>query len=162
MEFGANQRVLQRMNDYGKAQFNRAGESEMARYAAVLISSHGSWISADIAENRGGIKFSRGYVLNDSEKDVMWQAVERALVAGSPATDKPKLRLESMNVVDVGPNTVVKIRFQRDDQRGSRAMTVLGFYGARLIVAVLYCGIPADPNEGIEGLDVIARSFRFD
>jgi hypothetical protein len=162
MSFGANQRVLQRMNEYGKAQFQRAGESEMSRYAAVLISSRGSWISAEVAQNQGGIKFPSGYALNESEKATVWQAVEQTIVAASPATDKPKLTLDSMDVVDFGPNTVLRIRFQREDQRGLRIMTVLAFYSAQRIVVVLHCGIPGDPNEGINGLDVIARSFRFE
>jgi hypothetical protein len=159
--FGANQRPLQRMNAYGKAEFQRVGERELAQRPAVLISSRGSWIDVSIGVNQG-VKYSPGYVLSDGERRTFWENVERAILNGSPVTDKPKLTLRSMDVVDYGPNTTIKLQFQREDQRGLTVWTILGLYGARHVVTVSHCGIPDAPNEGIGGLDVIARSFRFE
>jgi hypothetical protein len=159
--FGANQRPLQKLNEYGKIQFQHRGAAEIARYPAVLISSRGSWIDVQIVPNQGA-KYSRGYVLTDGEKNTLWQRFEGDFVAAAAAGDKPRLTLDSIDVVDFGPNTVLKLHFRRDDQRGLTVWTFLVFYGARHLVAVSHCGIPDAPDEGIAGLDVIANSFRFE
>ena len=161
VKFGANQRPLQKLNDYGKLQFERKGATEMARYSAVLISSRGSWMDVQISPNQG-VKYSRGYVLNNGEKTSLWQRIEREVVAGAPASDKPRLTLDALDVVDFGPNTVLKLRIKREDQRGLTYWTIIGLFGARHVVTVEHCGTPADPNEGIEGLEAIAKSFRFE
>jgi hypothetical protein len=159
--FGANKRPLQRMNEYGKAEFQRAGAAELSRYPAVLISSRGSWIDVSIGANQG-MKFSSGYVLSEGERRTFWENLDRAIVKASAVTDKPRLTLNSMDVVDYGPNTTLRFQFQREDQRGLTVWTVVAFFGARHLVTVAHCGIPDAANEGIEGLQHIARSFRFE
>jgi hypothetical protein len=103
-----------------------------------------------------------GYVLTEGEKHSLWGSIERSLAAATPVTDGPKFSFNSMDVVTLGSNTVLKVNFNREDQRGLTVWTVLGFYSARHVVTVAHGGILGDPNEGIEGLDVIARSFRFE
>jgi len=40
--------------------------------------------------------------------------------------------------------------------------TLLAFDRSSDLVTIAHVGIPEDRNEGIAGLDVIARTFRFD
>jgi len=137
------------------------GAAELARHPAVLISSRGSWIDVQFAVNQG-IKYSRDYVLTDGEKQAIWQNLDRTLVAAASNTDKPRFSLNFMDVLTFGPNTLLKVNFNREDQRGLTVWTVLGFYGTRHVVTVSHCGLPHAPSEGVEGLDVIAQSFRFE
>jgi len=52
--------------------------------------------------------------------------------------------------------------FRADAAAGSLHYTVLNFYGSSYVVTVAHTGTPEGSEEGMAGLDVIARSFRFE
>jgi hypothetical protein len=159
LRFGANQRVLSIMTDQGRRDFQRIGAEELAKYPMVLISARGAWINVTFAPNKG-VRYPAGYVLNDAEKKNIWQAVESALLKDSPPTDRPVLTMRSVDVTEFGGNVALRLRFLREDRRGVFTWTVLAFYGDRHVVPVAHVGVPENEDEGIEGLEVIGRTFK--
>lgn len=159
--FGANQRVLGRMNDYGRQQFVAAGAAEFRRYPFVLISARGAWINGSIGANNG-VRYRSGYVLNEPEKKALWDSIEAEVLKNAVPTDRPRLALKSMDIRDYGSNTVLVLRLQREDQRGSFLWTAFAFFGEHHLVTLEHCGISDDPDEGVSGLEAMAASFRFD
>ena len=79
-----------------------------------------------------------------------------------PPTDQPILTLEAMGIEEYRQNRFLRVRFRADATAGSMHWTVLNFYGSSHIVTVAHLGTPEDSEEGIAGLEVIARSFRFE
>jgi hypothetical protein len=68
-----------------------------------------------------------------------------------------------MDVVeDYRVKSALRLRFTADGPRGSMHWTVLEFYSSSGVVTVAHVGIPEDSGEGIAGLEVLARSFRFE
>ena len=104
--FGFNQRLLQTFNETARRAFMELAEREVRLYEALLISSRGAWIHVEPAVN-SDVRYPSGYKLNDQEKQSIWQRVSAELVRQAMPSDKPKLTLESMELVDYGPNTVL-------------------------------------------------------
>jgi hypothetical protein len=65
-------------------------------------------------------------------------------------------------VEDYRVKSALRLRFTADGPRGSMHWTVLEFYSSSGVVTVAHVGIPEDSGEGIAGLEVLARSFRFE
>jgi hypothetical protein len=140
-------------------------ELEMQSGDTGLISSRGAWIQARSQSAPGGWYTFKElqFGLSDREKQAVWQRLRARLIQTAPPPEKPNLTLESLDIVeDYAVKHVLRLRFTADVPRGSMHWTVLEFYGSSGVVTVAHVGIPEDRNEGIAGLEEIARWFRFD
>ena len=90
-----------------------------------------------------------GYVLNDRERDAIWNDFSRTYIAAAPPTDKPKLMLESMRVTDYGNNAALFVRFRSSMQRGDMRLSAVAFAGRKHIVVLGHAGTPENADEGI-------------
>lgn len=161
---GFNRRFFQTLDDAGRSATMRRAEMEMQGRDASLISSNGAWIQVSSAAGTGG-RYSGDrlrFGLAQGEKETIWHNFSTRLIESAPPADKPKLALESIDVEDYAHNRVVKVAFRSDAARGPMHWTVLTFYSGPDVVAVAHVGVPEDRNEGIAGLEAIARTFRFD
>jgi hypothetical protein len=161
MRFTVNEWLIGRLNDQGKAQFAARARDDMSNYAAILVHTTGAWMDAGIGKNSGA-KFRSGQKLTDAERTTVWQAVEKALVDGAPPTDKPRYSLKFMDVVDYGPNTVLKMVVTKDDRRGLTLWSLLAFFSEASVVTISHGTTPARADDGLEGLAAVGRTFRFE
>jgi hypothetical protein len=162
---GFNQRFFQTLDEGSRSAAMQRAELEMQGRDAALISSRGAWIQVQSAVGAGGWytfrDLRRG--LSDREKQAIWQRLSTNLIQAAPPAEKPNLTLQSLDVVeDYRVKGVLRLRFTADGPRGSMHWTVLEFYGSSGVVNVAHVGIPEDSGEGIAGLEVLARSFRFE
>lgn len=159
--FGRNQRVLERLVEPARSQFLLEGARHMSKSAAVLISSRGAWLDVRSDVNPG-VRFPSGYRLNEQEKQIVWRGFSAMVARNSPPTDPPALTLKSMDVSDYGPSTALRIRYLLEAQRGAMHGMVLVLFSPTHVVCLSHVGIPDDPNEGLQGIEAVARSFRFE
>ena len=75
---------------------------------------------------------------------------------------KPTPTLESLDFEYYAENRPRRLRFRAAGLRASMHWAVLEFYGSSGVVTVARVGIPENREEGIDGLEVLARSFRFE
>jgi hypothetical protein len=162
---GFNRRLFQRLDEAGRRAAMQRAELEMQGPDTGLISSRGAWIQVRSLGGPGDwytFKDLR-FGLSDREKQTIWQSLSTNLIQAAPAAEKPNLTLESIDVVqDYYVRSVLRLRFTADVPRGSMHWTVLEFYGSAGVVTVAHVGIPEDRDEGIAGLEAIARWFRFE
>jgi len=162
---GFNRRLFQTLDEAGRSAAMQRAELEMQGPDTGLISSRGAWIQVMSRVGPGGwytFKDLR-FGLSDGEKQAIWQQLSTSLIQTAPAAEKPNLTLESIDVVeDYYVRSVLRLRFTADVPRGSMHWTVLEFYGSSGVATVAHVGTPEDRDEGIAGLEVIARWFRFD
>ena len=161
---GFNRRLFQTLDEAGRTAATQRAELEMQSGDTGLISARGAWIQVRSQVGAGGwytfqdLRFG----LSDREKRAIWQRLAARLIQAAPPAEKPNLTLESLDVVeDYHVKNVLRLRFAADVPRGSMHWTVLEFYGSSGVVTVAHVGIPEDRAEGIAGLEVLARSFRF-
>jgi hypothetical protein len=161
---GFNRRLFQRLDEAGRTAAMQRAELEMQSGDTGLISSRGAWIQVRSQSGPGGwytFKDLR-FGLSDREKQAIWQRLAASLIQAAPPAEKPNLTLESLDVVeDYDVRNVLRLRFTADVPRGSMHWTILEFYGSSGVVTVAYVGIPEDREEGLAGLEVLARTFRF-
>lgn len=69
---------------------------------------------------------------------------------------------EAMDIEEYRENRFLRLRFRSDLTTGSMRWTLLFFYSSSYVVTVAHVGTPENSEEGIAGLEVIARSFRFE
>ncbi len=162
---GFNRRLFQPLDEAGRSAAMQRAELEMQSPDAGLISSRGAWIQVMSRAGPGGwytFKDLR-FGLSDREKQAIWQQLSTNLIQTAPAAEKPNLTVESIDVVeDYYVRSVLRLRFTADVPRGSIHWTALEFYGSSGAVTVAHLGTPEDRDEGIAGLEEIARWFRFD
>ena len=102
------------------------------------------------------------YGLSEKDKTGLWERFARARADHAPASDKPTLTLESVDVVDYALNRFLRVRFRSDEARGSLYWTVLGFFNSTDTISLAHVGTPENREEGLEALETIAKSLRFD
>ncbi len=161
---GFNRRLFQTLDEAGRTAAMQRAELEMQSGDTGLISSRGAWIQVRSQIGPGGWNTFKDlrFGLSDREKQAIWQRLAASLIQTAPPAEKPNLTLESLDVVeDYRVKNVLRLRFTADVPRGSMHWTVLEFYGSSGVVTVAYVGIPEDREEGLAGLEVLARSFRF-
>ena len=157
---GFSQRGFQTLDEAGRRAFIQRVELELKGRDAVLISSRGAWIQVKSESSLGGLPPDR-YGLSEREKQSIWRRFSSDLMRSAPPADQPTLSLEAMDIEDYGENRFLRVRFRSDVAAGSMRWTVLSFYGSSHVVMVAHVGTPEDSEEGIAGLEMIARSFRF-
>jgi hypothetical protein len=54
------------------------------------------------------------------------------------------------------------VRFRSDEARGTLYWTVLGFFNSSDTISLAHVGTPENREEGLAGLEEIAKSLRFD
>jgi hypothetical protein len=161
---GFNRRLFQTLDEAGRSATMQRAELELQGRDTGLISSRGAWIQVASVAGAGGRYTFRDlrFGLSDREKQAIWQRLSTNLVQAAPPAEKPNLTLQSIDIVDYHVKSVLRLRFTVDGPRGSMHWTVLEFYGSSGVVTVAHVGIPEDSGEGIAGLEVLARSFRFE
>ena len=162
---GFNRRLFQTLDQGGRSAVMQRAELEMQGADTGLISSRGAWIQVRSQSGPGGWYTLRDlrFGLSDREKQEIWQRLSTNLIQTAPPAEKPNLTLESLDVVeDYYVRSILRLHFTADVPRGSMHWTVLEFYGSSGVVTVAHVGIPEDREEGIAGLDQLARSFRFE
>jgi hypothetical protein len=162
---GFNRRLFQILDEAGRTAAMQRAELEMQSGDTGLISSRGAWIQIRSQASAGGWYTARDlrFGLSDREKQAVWQRFSSRLIQAAPPAEKPNLTLESLDVVDdYNVKDVLRLRFTSDVPRGSMHWTVLEFYGSSGVVTVTHVGIPEDREEGLAGLEMLARSFRFE
>jgi hypothetical protein len=162
---GFNRRVFASLDAAGRTAALQRAETELEGIDAGLISSGGAWIQVGSEARSGGWYTSSDplrFGLSEGEKQGLWQRFSTARIERAPATDKPKLTLESIDVVDYGLNRVLRVRFRSDEVRGSLHWTVLGLFNSTDTISLAHVGTPENRDEGLAGLEAIAETIRFD
>jgi hypothetical protein len=164
LSLSSSQRVFQTLDEVGRRAFIQRAELAMKSGDTVLISPRGAWIQVKSDRSlAAGIDELNRYGLSEREKQPIWRRFSTDLIQRAPPADQLKLSLEGMEVETYGENRFLRLRFRSDaTTTGSMHWTVLNFYGSLYIVTVAHLGTPEDIEEGIVGLEVIARSFRFE
>jgi hypothetical protein len=165
-----NRRVFATLDDAKRRVFLQHAEIELQAIDTGLISARGAWIQVGSEAGSGGWYSTRNpfardqlrFGLSEREKQAVWARFEASRIQRAPPTDKPRLTLESIDVVTYRLNRALRLRFKSDESRGSMYWTVLGVYTSNDTVSLAHLGIPEDRDEGIAGLEGIAASLRFD
>lgn len=166
---GFNRRLFATLNETNRSAFLQRAELDIQAVDTGLISARGAWIQIGSEAGSGGwystsSPLSRDplrFGLSDREKQALWQRFEASRIQRASPTDIPTLTLESIDVVIYGLNRALRIRFRSDEVRGSMHWTVLGVYTNNDTVSLAHLGIPEDRAEGLDGLEAIATSLRF-
>ena len=164
LSLSSSQRVFQTLDEAGRRAFIQRVELAMKTGDTVLMSPRGAWIQvkSESESSLAGIHDLNRYGLSEREKQSIWRRFSTDLIRRAPPADQLKLSLEGMEVETYGENRFLRLRFRSDATTGSMHWTVLNFYGSSSIVTVAHLGTPEDIKEGIAGLEVIVRSFRFE
>lgn len=147
---GFNRRAFAGLDAAGRRTAIQRAELELENLDIGLISPQGAWIQV------------ASEALSERDKQTVWQRFSAARIERAPATDKPKLTLESMDVVSYGVNRVLRVRFRSDEARGALHWTVLGFYDSGSSILLAHVGTPENREEGLPALEAIAASLRLD
>jgi hypothetical protein len=160
---GFNRRLFQTLDEASRTAAMQRAELEMQARDTGLISTRGAWIQVASKEGTGGWYTQRDlrFGLSDREKQQVWQQLVSRLSQTAPPAEKPTFTLESLDVEYYGTNRPLRLRFTADESRGSIHWTVLEFYSSSGVVTAAHMGIPENRDEGIAGLEVLARSLRF-
>jgi hypothetical protein len=161
---GFNRKVFARLDDAGRQALLERAEQELQAIDTGLISPEGAWIQVGSLARSGGWYASNNplqFGLTDQEKQGLWDNFSRARIEHAPDTDKPKLTLESIDVVDYGLNRVLRVRFQSDEARGSLHWTVIGFFNSSDTISLAHVGTPDNREEGFAAFEAIITSLRF-
>jgi hypothetical protein len=162
---GFNRRGFARLDEAGRRSLLERAELELQAIDTGLISSGGAWIQVGSEARSGGWYSSSNplqYGLSEKDKQGLWERFARARTDNAPASDKPTLTLEAVDVVDYGLNRFLRVRFRSDEARGSLYWTVLGFFNSTDTVSLAHVGTPENREEGLAALETIAKSLRFD
>ena len=160
--FSITERGASKLSQQGRAQVADKMRAAWTQFAAVFIHDSGAWMHVAIEKYTGPVKLPRGYVLTDIEKESMWSGFSKALVAFADPTDKPRLSLVSLDLKDNVQGAVLFIVYNKRDLSGESVWSVLGFISDTHGVTVEYGMAAGRPSAGIEGLDVVASTFRFE
>jgi hypothetical protein len=160
--FTVNQRTFQKLTQQGRQNFETAGAKDMATFTAVFIHNTGAFMGVFTTENKGGVKFSKGYTLSDVERDNIWHAFEKAMSASSAAADKPRLTRESLGLVEFDQAPALAMVFTQEDNRGKNLWSSLTFHSETHTVIVMHGTTPDRASDGRDGLDTLGRTFRFE
>lgn len=147
---GFNRRAFAGLDAAGRRTAIQRAELELENLDIGLISPQGAWIQV------------ASEALSERDKQTVWQRFSAARIERAPATDKPKLTLESMDVVSYGVNRVLRVRFRSEEARGALHWTVLGFYDSGSSILLAHVGTPENREEGLPALEAIAASLRLD
>ena len=161
---GFNRRMFAALDDANRAVFLQRAELELQAVDTALISARGAWIQV-VSEAGARNPFTREplrFGLSERAKQALWEHFAAGRIQRAPATDKPTLTLESIDVVSYGLNRALRLRFKSDELRGSMHWTVLSVYRTNDTVSLAHLGIPEDRDDGITGLEEIAAALRFD
>lgn len=160
---GFNRRSFETLDDANRNAALERAQLEMQTRDTGLISPRGAWIQVASASAPGNWYARRDlrFGLSDRQKQEMWQQFSTRLRQSATPTENPNFILESLDFEYYGANRPLRLRFTADEPRGSIHWTVLEFYGSSGVVTVAHMGIPENRDEGIPGLEVLARSFRF-
>ena len=161
---GFNRRVFARLDAAGRRALLERAELELQAIDTGLISSRGAWIQVGSEARSGGWYSSSNplqFGLSEQDKKGMWERFSQARIDRAPASDKPALTLESIDVVDYGLNRVLRVRFRSDEARGSLHWTVMGFFNSTDTISFAHVGTPEDRDEGLAALEAIVTSLRF-
>lgn len=162
---GFNRRAFAGLDAAGRRTAIQRAELELENLDIGLISPQGAWIQV-ASEARAIASYASSdplrLGLSERDKQTVWQRFSAARIERAPATDKPKLTLESMDVVSYGVNRVLRVRFRSDEARGALHWTVLGFYDSGSSILLAHVGTPENREEGLPALEAIAASLRLD
>jgi len=159
-----NRRVFAQLDEPGRRALLERAELELQGIDAGLISSNGAWIQVGSEARSVGWYNSSNplqYGVTEQEKKGLWERFARARIDNAPATDKPTLALESVDVVDYGLNRVLRVRFRSDEARGTLYWTVIGFFNSSDTISLAHVGTPENREEGLAALEEIVTSLRF-
>lgn len=162
---GFNRRVFASLDAKGRSAALERAQEDFEVIDTALISERGAWIQVSSEMGSGGWYATTDplrFGLTEADKQSLWKAFAASRIQRAPPTDKPTLTLESIDVVNYGANRMLRVRFRSDEARGSMNWTVLGFYSANNTVSLAHVGTPENRDEGIDGLERIAVSIRYD
>lgn len=160
--FSITERARSRLSAQGRAQAAAAVRKAWPGFAAVFIHDSGAWMDVMVSEFKSLTRFPRGYTLGELEKDRMWDAFAKTYVDKSPSGDKPRITRVSLDLKDNTQGPALFVVFKKEDLSGESIWSVLGFVSENHTVTVEYGIAAGRPSDGIEGLDVVARTFRFE
>lgn len=158
---GFNRGILQRLDEPARAALLQAGTRELESHEIVLVSTRGAWIQVDSGPVTGA-RLRPGQRLDERERESLWTWWATFLRQTAPPSDTPRLSVVDMEVVEYGPNAALRVRYVAEVQRGPMRWTVLFLHGESRSATVAHVGTPEDANEGLTGLETVARSFRFE
>jgi hypothetical protein len=165
-----NRHAFAALDDQKRRAFLQRAEIELQAIDTGLISARGAWIQVSSEAGSGWWTLSRNPFsrdplllgMNERQKQALWERFAASRIQRASPTDKPKLTLESIDVVSYGLNRVLRLRFKSAEARGSMYWTVLGVYSSNDTVSLAHLGTPEDRDEGIAGFEEIAASLHFD
>ena len=163
-QLGFNRKGFERLDAAGRRALLERAEVDLQAIDTGLISREGAWIQVGSVARSGGWYLTNNplqFGISEQEKKAIWDNFARSRVERAPDTDKPTLSLESIDVVDYGPNRVLRVRFRSDEVRGSLHWTVMGFYNASDTISFAHLGTPENREEGLAALETIVSSLRF-
>jgi len=162
---GFNRRLFASLDAAGRTAALERAQTDFDLIDAGLISARGAWIQVASEARSGGWYASSDplrFGLSEGEKQNLWQTFSARRIERAPETDKPKLTLESIDVLDYGLNRMLRVRFRSEETRGSLHWTVLGFFSSTDTISIAHVGTPENRDEGLEGLAKVAESLRYD
>lgn len=172
-DFGSlafNRRAFAAFDDANRSVFLEQAEIQIQALDTGLISENGAWIQIGSEAGSGGW-YNTGsplardplrFGLTERDKQALWERFEASRIQRAPPNDKPKLTLELIDVVTYGLNRALRMRFTSEEARGSMHWTVLGVYTSNDTVSLAHLGTPENRDDGLDALEAIATSLRFD
>jgi hypothetical protein len=122
----------------------------MAALPAVLIHESGAWMSVHVHKNPG-LRYSSGVGMTDVERDAFWRVMSKSLVDAAP-----------VGTTDLPHWTALSFIYRQDDLRGTTIWTSLTFFSETHMVVVAHGGTPPNEEAGLDGLDLVGPTFRFE
>jgi hypothetical protein len=133
----------------------------MAALPAVLIHESGAWMSVHVHKNPG-LRYSSGVGMTDVERDAFWRVMSKSLVDAAPVGNKPQVSLVWLDTTDLPHWTALSFIYRQDDLRGRTIWTSLTFFSETHMVVVAHGGTPPNEEAGLDGLDLVGPTFRFE
>jgi hypothetical protein len=153
--FGYTKLAFRLAKEERKTGMRRKLVEGMKKVDAVLISSGGAAILGWSTANREGFRLPRTHSLSEEEQATLVSSLKE----GIEKTVKPdEFVIESVQLVEYGPNQVVSVRARALAMMTLRIITFIG----ESFVHVVHVGTPGDDDEGLQGFEALAQSFRFE
>ena len=155
-----HQHTVSRLSGQGRRTFEERFGADLAKSPGGLTNEAGAWISVAVAPNPG-TRYARGSQLSPRERDALWRVFARTMADRAPDGNKPVLTLRALELRDYPGGTARVLSYAQEDQMGPVIWTQVRFFTEGSAVALLHAATAENTTNGQDGLEAIARSFRF-
>jgi hypothetical protein len=156
-----NQRTVSRLNEQGRRALEERLGADLAKSPGGLTNEAGAWVSVAVTPN-SGTRYAQGYQLTPRERDALWRVFARTMADRAPEGNKPVLTLRTLEIRDYPGGAARVLSYAQEDLMGTVIWTQVRFFTEGSAVVLLHAATAENPANGLEGLEAMAQSFRWE